>query len=224
MRSPSRAGGVDVPHDEIEECREEEGRGAQDIRELAAARVGDDPGRNLEDHLAEGEERVRGEGFRVVQPGVEQEDRVDPPDERRRQRREQGQDEIGSLDSARWVSHIDDAAPRTGRVAQASVVTRGPYTARAMLRRGTGQKVRSPNIQPGRSVLVVRGRTIGPRNGSFVNPQLQSTRAWPGPSGRTWSAPRSADQIGTTGHQAPRRPRSAGRRHVLSRTVGICES
>ena len=40
----------------------------------------------------------------VVEPGVEQEQRVDAPDERRRQGREQGQDQVGPLDRLRWGS------------------------------------------------------------------------------------------------------------------------
>ena len=81
---------VDLPHHEVEERGQEERRRSEHVRELAATRVGDDPGRDLEDHLAESEERVRRESLGVVQPGVEQEDRVDavqpaPPEPRARQ-------------------------------------------------------------------------------------------------------------------------------------------
>ena len=69
------------------------------------AGVGDDAGRDLEDDLAEGEEGVGREGLRVVEAGVEQEERVDAPDERRRERREQGQEQIVALDRAGRVGH-----------------------------------------------------------------------------------------------------------------------
>ena len=51
------------------------------------------------------EERVRGECLGVAQAGVEQEERVDAPDERRRERREQRQHQVGSLDRPRLVRH-----------------------------------------------------------------------------------------------------------------------
>ena len=44
-------------------------------------RVGDDTCRNLEDHLADGEEGVRGERLGVAQSGVKEEEGVDAPDE-----------------------------------------------------------------------------------------------------------------------------------------------
>ena len=89
---------VDLPHHEVEQRRAQQRHGAEQERQAPTARVGDDPGRDLEDHLADREEGVGGEGLGVVQPGVEQEDRVDAPDERRREGREQRQDEIGPLD------------------------------------------------------------------------------------------------------------------------------
>ena len=97
--------GPDLPHDQVQQGRDQERRRAQQEREPAAAGVGDHPGRDLEQHLADREERVDREGLRVVEAGVEQEQRVDAPDERGSQRREQGQDEIGPLDRARRVAH-----------------------------------------------------------------------------------------------------------------------
>ena len=58
---------VDLPHDEVQEGRHEEGGRAEHVREPPAARVGDDAGRHLEDHLADGEERVGGERLGVAQ-------------------------------------------------------------------------------------------------------------------------------------------------------------
>ena len=89
---------VRLPHQQVEQRGEQERRGAEQVGEATAPGVGDDAGRDLEEHLPDREERVRREGLRVVQAGVEQEDRVDPPDERRRERREEGQDEIRALD------------------------------------------------------------------------------------------------------------------------------
>ena len=66
--------------------------------EPAAPTVRDDPCRHLEQDHAGGEEGVRGEGLEVRQPGVEQEDRVDPPDQRRRERVPEHQDVVGARD------------------------------------------------------------------------------------------------------------------------------
>jgi len=69
-------------------------------RELTAAGIGDHPGRHLEEDLADREEGVHREGLRVVEPGIEEEERVDAPDERGGQRREERQDEVGPLDGS----------------------------------------------------------------------------------------------------------------------------
>ena len=96
---------VQLPHHEVEERGEQQRRGAQQVGELAAAGVGDHPGRDLEDHLPEGEEGVGRECLRVVQAGVEQEERVDAPDERGRERVQQRQQQVGSLDLAGRIGH-----------------------------------------------------------------------------------------------------------------------
>ena len=111
---PSEQPGADLPHDEIEQGREQRGGRAQQEREPATTGVGDHPGRDLEQHLSDGEERVDREGLRVVQAGIEQEQRVDAPDERRRQGREQRQDEVGPLDRPRWIRHRPRPSLRTG--------------------------------------------------------------------------------------------------------------
>ena len=96
---------VDLPHHQVQEGRHEQRGRAEHVRELPAARVGHDAGGHLEDHLADREEGVGRERLRVAQARVEQEDRVDAPDERRGQRRQERQDEIRALDRARGVSH-----------------------------------------------------------------------------------------------------------------------
>ena len=55
------------------------------------------PGWHLEEYEPGGEEGVRSKCLRVGEPGVEQEERVDPPDERRCQRVKQEQQEIDAL-------------------------------------------------------------------------------------------------------------------------------
>ena len=65
----------------------------------------DDAGGNFEDDLAEAEERVGGECLGVAQPGIEQEERVDAPDERRGKRRQQRQDEVDPLDGSGRIGH-----------------------------------------------------------------------------------------------------------------------
>jgi hypothetical protein len=69
---------VDLPHDQVQERRDEQGPGTEQEREPASTRVRHDPGRDLEQHLADGEERVGRERLRVAQAGIEKEERVDP--------------------------------------------------------------------------------------------------------------------------------------------------
>ena len=102
---PAQERGLDLPHDEVQQGRREQRHGAEHEREPATSRVGHDARGNLEQDLADREERVRRERLGVVQPGVEQEQGVDAPDERRGERRQQGQDEVGALDRARRVGH-----------------------------------------------------------------------------------------------------------------------
>ena len=54
----------------------------------------------LEEDHAGREERVRRERLEVAQPRVEQEERVDPPDERGRERVAEHQRQVGPLDAA----------------------------------------------------------------------------------------------------------------------------
>ena len=61
---------LDLPHDEVEQRGAEQRGGTEQEREPPSARVGDDAGRDLEEHLADGEERVGRERLGVVEPGV----------------------------------------------------------------------------------------------------------------------------------------------------------
>ena len=55
-------------------------------------------------HHADGEEGVGRERLEVGEPGVEQEDRVDPPDERRGQRVAEQEHQVDPLDGGRaWA-------------------------------------------------------------------------------------------------------------------------
>ncbi len=96
---------VDIPHQQIEEGGHEEGACPEEEGEPTATGIGHDPGGHLEDDLAEGEEGVRRKGLRVAQARVEQEEGIDPPDERRGERRQQGQDQEGALDDAGLIGH-----------------------------------------------------------------------------------------------------------------------
>ena len=96
---------VDVPHDQVQQGRDEQRRRPEQEGEAPAARVGDDPGRDLEHHLPDREERVGRERLVLSRPGVEQEEGVDAPDERRGERGQQGQDEVGALDGSGGVGH-----------------------------------------------------------------------------------------------------------------------
>ena len=53
---------------QVEQRRHEQRRRAEQEREPPPARVRDDAGRDLEQHLADGEERVRGERLGVSRP------------------------------------------------------------------------------------------------------------------------------------------------------------
>ena len=108
---PADEPGADLPHHEVQERRQHQGGGAEQEREPAATRVGDDAGRDLEQDLADGEEGVDGERLGVVQPGVQQEQGVDAPDERCRERREQGEGEIRPLDGDVALGHSSQSMP-----------------------------------------------------------------------------------------------------------------
>ena len=105
---------MELPHHQVQEGGDQQGDCAEHVRELAAARIGHDAGRHFEDDLPDGEERVRGEGLGVVQPGVEQEEGIDAPDERGRQRGEERQREVGPLNAERWIvrTHIQGSMKR----------------------------------------------------------------------------------------------------------------
>ena len=92
---------LELPHREIEERREQERGRAEEEREPSSTSVGDDAGRDLEDDLTGREERVRRERLEVGEAGIEQEDRVDAPDERRCQGRQQDEQQVDPLDVGR---------------------------------------------------------------------------------------------------------------------------
>ena len=50
---PAEEPGADLPHDQVQERRGEQRRGPEQEREAATAGVGHDPGRDLEQHLAQ---------------------------------------------------------------------------------------------------------------------------------------------------------------------------
>ena len=108
--------GVDLPHHEVQEGRGQQGHGPEQEREAPAARVGDDARRHFEDDLADREEGVRGERLGVAQARVEQEERVDAPDERRRQRRQQGEHEVRALDGSGVSGHGPENSTLGSRV------------------------------------------------------------------------------------------------------------
>ena len=94
-----------LPHVQVEERGQQQRRGPEQEREAPAARVGDHAGRDLEQDLAGREERVRGECLRVRQARIEQEQRVDAPDERRGERRQERQRQVDPLDRGRRIGH-----------------------------------------------------------------------------------------------------------------------
>ena len=93
-------GRLHPPEQDVEQRRERERQRPEQVRGAPPDGVGDDPGRHLEQHHAGGEERVGRERLEVREPGVEQEDRVDAPDQRRRERVPEQQHEVRALDLA----------------------------------------------------------------------------------------------------------------------------
>ena len=77
---------------------EEKGDGPEEEGPSAPGGVRDHSGRYLEDDLAHGEECVGAERRGVAEAGIEQEQRVDAPDERLGKGRQQREQEIGALD------------------------------------------------------------------------------------------------------------------------------
>ena len=77
---------LDLPQQDVDQRRDRERHDAEQVRRSPPDGVGHDAGRHLEQHHPAREEGVGRERLHVREPRVEQEDRVDPPDERRRQR------------------------------------------------------------------------------------------------------------------------------------------
>ena len=131
---------LDLPQHHVEDGGDRERDRAEQVGDPAPDRVGDDPGRDLEDQHAGGEEGVGGEGLEVVEARVEQEDRVDPPDERGGERVAQQQHVVDALDGAGRGHHYQPSG--------ASPASRCAY--RAVDGEGaTGEPARAPVRGPG---------------------------------------------------------------------------
>jgi hypothetical protein len=105
----------DLPEQHVEKGRRHQRQRSEQVGDAAPDRVGDDPRRHLEQHHPGGEEGVRRERFQVREPGIEQEDRVDPPDQRRRQRVAEQQRQVGALYRAGGRHHPHAVRARTRR-------------------------------------------------------------------------------------------------------------
>ena len=110
-----------LPHPEqaVDHRGHGERDGAEQVRGTPPERVGDDARRDLEEEHAGAEERVRGERLEVREARVEQEQRVDAPDERGGERvaeRERVVDGlhtpgVGIRRPAAFTMHSDVASP-----------------------------------------------------------------------------------------------------------------
>ena len=95
---PLPEGRAQLPEEDVEQRGDGERDRAQQVRRPPPDRVRHDAGGHLEEDHPDGEERVGRERLEVGEPGIEQEDRVDPPDERRGQRVPEQEHEIDPLD------------------------------------------------------------------------------------------------------------------------------
>ena len=102
---PAGEGRLHLPHAQVEQRGGEQRRRAEQERETPAPGVGHHARGHLEDDHADGEERIRREGLGVVEAGVEQEQRVDAPDEGGGQRREHRQQQVDALDVGGCRAH-----------------------------------------------------------------------------------------------------------------------
>ncbi len=111
---------LELPHGQVEQRGQQQDGRAEHEGEAAPPRVRHDAGGNLEDHHPDGEEGVGGERLGVVEPGIEQEERVDAPDERGSQGRQQRQQQVDALDMRRGGARrgrgrghgpVDDTCP-----------------------------------------------------------------------------------------------------------------
>jgi hypothetical protein len=100
-RGPGGERRPDLPEEHVEERRARQRHGPEQVRRAPPEQVGDDPGRHLEQDHAGRERRVRGERLEVREPGVEQQHRVDAPDERRGERVAQLEQQVRALDGSR---------------------------------------------------------------------------------------------------------------------------
>ena len=164
---------LDLPEQHVEQGRRGQRHRAEQVRGAAPDRVGDDPGRHLEQHHPRGEEGVGGERLQVREPGVEQEDRVDPPDQRRRQRVPEQEQAVGALDDA-WSRHGPVHVGRGPIGCITLLMSPGPCPRRPGRPSGNG---RGPGTgAPWYPVMSSAERARGPRDESDFAVRLERHR------------------------------------------------
>jgi hypothetical protein len=89
------------PEPQVQQRREDDDADGEEVRHAAAQCVGDHAGRHLEHHLRHRVRRVHQHDLENVEPHRQQEQGVDAPDERLRQRRAGGDAEVRADDAAR---------------------------------------------------------------------------------------------------------------------------
>ena len=130
---PLPEGSLDDPEQVVEKGRAGERDGAEQVGGTPAPRVGNDSRRDLEDHHPGREERVGRERLQVREARVEQEERIDAPDERRGQGVPEQQRQVCALDPAGEVVHPSVLTPGGGDSC--------PFSSRARGRAGPSQEI-----------------------------------------------------------------------------------
>ena len=139
---------LDLRESDVEQRRRREHGQGKEERDAPAERVRDDAGRHLEEHHPRREGGVRDEHLEERQAGAEQEERVDTPDQRRRQGVEPGQREVPGEDPSLRRGGLRDGDGMTLRARQTAAPVRRWDRGGAAARRPLHREVHGERDEP----------------------------------------------------------------------------